>query len=137
MSLIKWEPFGEIDQFFDDFPRRGFRNFGRDMAIDLYEEDNAIIAEMNISGVNPDDVDITVEGGYLRITGAREEEKEEDKKHFYSKEICRGSFERTVRIPEPVEETAVEAEYADGVLKVVMPMREEEKKEKVKIQVKK
>ncbi len=137
MAIVKWEPFGEFDRVFDDFPFRGLRNVGRDMAVDLYEEDGNIVAEMNISGIDPEKIDVSVEGEYLRIAGAREEEKEQDTKQFYSKEISRGSFERIIHIPEAVNDEAVEAEYKDGILKVVMPKREEKKKDKVKIVVKK
>lgn len=137
MDLIKWEPFGEFDRFFGDFQPRGPRSIGRDMAVDLYEEGNNVIAEMNISGVDPEKIDISVEGDYLRVTGAREEEKETKEKHFYSKEISRGSFERTIRIPETVDENAVEAEYKDGILKVTMPKKEETKRDKIKVVVKK
>jgi HSP20 family protein len=136
MSLIKWEPFGEIDRFFEDFHTRGLRNIGRDMAVDLYEKGNNIVAEMNISGIDPEKVDITIEGDYLRVHGSREEEKEEEQKQFYSKEICRGSFERTIHIPENIDETQVEAEYTNGILKVIMPKTEKEEKEKIKIKVK-
>lgn len=137
MAIVKWEPFGEFDRFFDDFPIRGFKNMGRDMAVDLYEEGDTIIAEMNISGVDPEKLDVTVENEYLRIAGSRDEEKEHRNKQFYSKEISRGSFERIVRIPETVNEDAVEAEYKDGILKVTMPKEGGKKKEKVKITVKK
>lgn len=137
MAIVKWEPFGEFDRFFDDFPFRGVRTVGRDMAVDLYEKDGSIVAEMNISGIDPEKVDVSVEGEYLRIGGAREEEKEQDDKQFYSKEICRGSFERIIHIPEAVNDEAVEAEYKDGILKVTMPKREEKKKDKVKVVVKK
>lgn len=137
MPIVKWEPFGEFDRFFDDFPQRAMRNVGRDMAVDLYEEGDALIAEMNISGVDPEKIEVSVENDYLRIAGAREEEVEKTEKQFYTKEICRGSFERTIHIPESVNDELVEAEYKDGILKIRMPKREEKKREKVKIVVKK
>lgn len=137
MSIIKWEPFGEIDHFFNDFPSQNLPKFGRDMAVDLYEEGNTLVAEMSVSGIDPEKIDVSVQDGYLRIAGTREEEVEKNEKQFYSKEISRGSFERTLRLPQVVDEDAVEAEYDDGVLKVRMPKIEEIKKEKKKIVVKK
>jgi HSP20 family protein len=133
MAIVKWEPFGEIDRFFDDFSLSGFSNLGKDMAIDLYEDGDLIVAEMSAPGIDPDNIDITVENGYMRISGVREDVKEEKDKQFYSKEIRRGSFERVVNLPERVDENAVEAEYKDGILKVKMPKLEEKKKEKIKI----
>ncbi len=137
MAIVKWEPFGEFDRFFDDLPGRGLLHMGRDMAVDLYEDGNNIIAEMSVSGMDPEKIDVTVEGDYLRICGTREEETEKKEKHFYSKEIQRGSFERALRLPEMVDATAVEAEYEDGVLKITMPKKGSEKREKIKVVVKK
>jgi HSP20 family protein len=136
MSIIKWEPFGEIDRFFNDLPQN-FVKIGRDMAVDLYEEGDSLIAEMSVPGIDPEKIDIGVEGDYLRISGTREEEKEDKGKQFYSKEITRGSFERIIRLPEKVNEEKIEAECKDGVLKVTMPKSEEKKKEKIKVIVKK
>ena len=137
MAIIKWEPFGEIDRFFDNFPNGAFTNVARDMAVDLYEDENNVVAEMSLPGINPDDIDIAIEGDYLRISGTREEKEEKKDKHFYSKEIRHGSFERVLNLPEAVNENEVEAEYENGVLKVTMPKMKEENKEKTKIVVKK
>lgn len=137
MAIVKWEPFGDIDRFFDDFPAAGFGKMGWDMAVDLYEEGNNVVADMSLPGIDPDKVEVTVEGNYLRVVGRREEEKETKNKQFYSKEIRRGSFERAVRLPTAVNEEGVHAEYKDGVLKVLMPKMEPKKSGKVKVVVKK
>jgi HSP20 family protein len=137
MAIVKWEPFGEIDRFFDDFPAAGFGKMGWDMAVDLYEDGNNVIADMSVPGIDPEKVEVTVEGNYLRVVGHREEEKETKNKQFYSKEIRRGSFERAVRLPSPVNEVEVKAEYKDGVLKVIMPKLGDKKAGKVKVVVKK
>jgi HSP20 family protein len=135
MAIVKWEPFGDLDRFFDEFaPTNG--RMGFDMAVDMYEDGNAIVAEMSVPGIDPDKLDITVEGQYLRVIGTREDEKEKKTKQFYSKEIRRGSFERALRLPEPVQESNIKAEYEGGVLKVVMPKLGDKKKGKVKVSVK-
>jgi len=136
MAIIKWEPFGELDRFFDEFPSAGIGHMS-DMAVDMYEDGSNIVAEMSLSGIEPEKVDVTVEGNYLRVCGRREEEKERKTKQFYSKEIRRGSFERAVRLPAPVNEGRVTAEYKDGLLKIVLPKMEEKKNGKVKVVVKK
>lgn len=135
MSLIKWEPFMDIDNVFDSFPT--LTKFGTDLAIDVYEKDNNIIAEMNLPGVDPDKIDVSVENNYLRVSGSREESKEEKKKHYYSKEIKRGSFERMIRLPSKVKEENVSAEFKNGELVVTLPKAEESSSKKVKIDVKK
>lgn len=137
MSLIKWEPFGDIDRFFEDFPSFPRQDkFGWDLAVDVYEKDNNVIAEMNLPGIDPDNIDISVEDNYLRVSGSREESKEEKDKQYYSKEIKRGSFERAVRLPDAVEKDKVKAEYDNGELTITLPKAPASKTEKIKVQVK-
>ena len=138
MSLIKWEPFGGLDRFFEDLPSELFSRAGFDLAVDVYEEKGNIVARMNLPGVDPEKVEVNVENGYLRISGSREEEKEEKGKHYYSREIRKGSFERAVRLPGDVDEGKAGAEYENGVLTTTLPKRESEKHGGgVKISVKK
>jgi len=108
-----------------------------DMAVDMYEDGNNIIAEMSVPGIDAEKIDVSVEGNYLRVTGRRDEEKEHKTKQFYSKEIHRGSFERALRLPAAVNEGKVVAEYKDGLLTVTLPKMEERKAGKVKVVVKK
>jgi len=137
MRLTKWEPFDEIENFWRSFPNFGVAHFDNSLAVDVYEKDKNLVAEMNIPGVNPKDIHIEVEDGYLRISGETREEKEEKEKQYYSKEIRRGSFERVVSLPHPVQKDKVKAEYAEGVLTVFLPKAKEAKANKVKIEIKK
>lgn len=135
MALIKWEPFRDIDSFFSEFPK--VSSFGWDLAVDVYEKDNNVMATLSLPGMDPEKINLEVENNHLRISGSREEEKEEKNKHYYSKEIRRGSFERLVPLPCPVKKDKVTAEYKNGELKVTMPKMEMDKSGRVKIQVKK
>lgn len=137
MAIIKWEPFGDVDRFFEEFPAISFPKMGLDLAVDVYEDENNIIAEMNLPGIEPEKVDVTVEDNYLRVRGSREEKKEEKKKHYYSKEIRRGSFERAVRLPNLVQKDKVKAEYKDGILKITLPKAAGEKAKKIQIKAQK
>ena len=67
MSIIKWEPFGGIDHFFDELPSLSLKNIGFDLAVDLYEENNEVVAKMNLPGVDPSKIDISVENNSLCI----------------------------------------------------------------------
>ena len=138
MSIIKWEPFSEVDNFFQELPIQTFGKIGSDLAVDLYEEKENIIAKMNLPGVNPDKIKVSVEDNMLRVSGSHEEEKEEKKKHYYHKEIKKGSFERVVSLPQAVKKEGVSAEYKNGVLKIVLPKtKKEEIAHKIKVEVKK
>ena len=130
MSLVKWEPF----KLFEDFPMLPFTPFRTfDFAVDVYEEKGNVIAEMNLPGLKLEDISVTFENGNLKVTAKREEEKETKAKDFFFKEIKRGAFERMIPLPTNVKTEKTEAHYTNGVLKVVMPMIEPPKVEKVKV----
>lgn len=136
MQVIKWEPFGGLGGFNDGlFPQ--MPKLGWDLAVDLYEEKGNVIAKMSLPGVTSDDLDIEIDGDMLTISGMREEEKETDEKDYYSKEIRRGSFSRSVRLPKSVDAKKAAAAYADGVLKIEMPVVKGQKEKVVKVAVKK
>ena len=137
MPLIKWnrDPFGDFSDDFDEFfnsmmmpaVRQGSQKLGLDLAVDVYEEDGNIIAEMNLPGISPDDVNVDVEEGYLKISGNREQKSEErdEKKNYYTREIRRGSFQRMVKLPAEADSSNARAKYSDGVLQIVMLKRQE------------
>lgn len=139
MALIPWRPTSDLDKFFGDddwmfpvFPRAELTT----PAMDVYETDKDVVAELNLPGFDPEKVDVSVEDGVLRVSGASEEKKEEKEKGYWRKEIRKGSFERAVRLPVTVKEDAVEASYEKGVLRIVIPKAEAKTPAKVKIQVK-
>jgi len=139
MAIIPWKPFDEIDRFFSDedwflpvLPR-----FQAGPVMDVYETDKNVVAEVNLPGINPEKVDVSVKNGILRVRGASEEKTEEKKKGYWRKEIRKGSFERAVRLPSEVQEDKVDATYEKGVLKIVIPKTKAKAAEKkVKIKVK-
>ena len=95
---------------------------------------------MQAAGVDPDKIDITLEDNYLKISGVREEKKEEKGKNYYTKQISRGSFQKVVPLEYEVEEDKIEAEMENGVLKIEMPIKnfkEKESKKKIPVKVKK
>lgn len=139
MSLIRWKPFFNIEEFFGDdnwllpvFPRMELTK----PAMDVRETDKEVIAEVEIPGFDPEKIEVSVEDGVLKLRGSMDEKKEEKGKGYWHKEIRKGSFERMMRLPVVVKEDAVKATYERGVLKIVMPKAETKPKSKVKIEVK-
>ena len=128
MSLIKWNPINNLDKFFEDdffkFPDFGNLRKMNDLAMDVYEKDGKMIVEMQAAGVDPENLEISVENNFLKISGTREEEKEEKDKNYYSKQIFRGSFERTIPLNKEVDEEGIDAEIENGMLKVILPIKD-------------
>jgi len=129
MARIHWKPW---DNFFEELPFTSSHN-GNDLAADLYEENNCVIIEMNVAGINPDKIDIDVENNYVKIAGSREEKRKEEETDYYYKEIRRGAFERVIPLPTAIDPTA---EVAHGVLKINLPKLKSGEKSKIAVKKK-
>jgi HSP20 family protein len=127
-----------MERFFEDRPYISmFPKLGWDLAVDVYEEGKNVIAKMSLPGVKSEELDISIDKDTLTISGERSEEVETDKKDYYSKEIRRGSFSRTVTLPKIVDAEEAKAAYADGVLSVTMPIVKGQGKKAVKVEIEK
>ncbi|MDD5638878.1 MAG: Hsp20/alpha crystallin family protein [Candidatus Pacebacteria bacterium] len=107
-------------------------------ALDVYETDKEVVAELNAPGFDPDKIEATIEDQCLRVRGTMEKEKETKKREYWRKEIRHGSFERLVRLPCPVDEKKIKASYKKGVLTITMPkiIKPAEKTVKIKVEEK-
>ena len=137
MNLIQWKPFRELNSFFDDGVTDTFPMFHADLAVDLYQENEHVVAEMSLPGVEESEIDISIENDLLTVSGQREEEEVTKEKDYYRKEIKRGSFSRTVRLPKSVQAERAVAHYANGVLKISVPVTAGAKDTAIKVQISK
>ncbi len=96
-------------------------------AVDLYQTGTEVVAEVPLPGVNPDNVNVSVENDVLTIEGKSERKSEVDEKNYYRKEVSMGSFHRSVGLPTSVDSEKAVAEYKDGVLKITIPKSERAK----------
>ncbi len=133
MALVRWKPFGDIEKFLEE-TNLWQTIAGKDLSADVYEENNNIIVEMHVAGINPDKVDIVVEGDHLKVSGSREEEHETEQRDYYTKEIKRGSFERYIHLPAAVDRTKTRAEVHEGVLTITLPLLASPESHKVKVE---
>ena len=138
MSLTHWDPFREMEELMRRFParRQGLAlNNGFVPAVDMYEEGNNLIVKTPLAGVDPEKVEVSVENQVLTIKGEDKTEHEVDEKNYYRKEIRSGSFFRQVPLPMAVKEDDLEAEFADGILKITAPKQEKPQPKKVNVKV--
>jgi len=137
MAITKWDPFSGLDEFFEESIRP---MIARRMmpAVDVYESNNDVIMKSTISGIKPEDIDITVGDDYIEISGERKEEEEERKADFFRKEISIGAFSRTVKLPSPVDKNAADLDYENGILTIRVPKTKEsiEATKKIKPKIK-
>lgn len=137
MALIPHRSFSPFRDFFDDdfLAPTGRTLRGTDLAIDVYEEDENVVAEMNLPGIDPDNVEVNLNKGRLAVSGQYEEEEEKEEKNYTYRERRAGTFSRTVRLPSTVDEESTKAQYTDGVLKITMPKQEKAEKTGTNIKI--
>ena len=128
-----------LDDVFDDFmfPRVKESDFGK-MRCDIYEKDNVYYLEMDIPGFDRNDVNIEIDDNdYLTITAEKNNEntEEDESKNYIRKERSYGKYQRSFYVG-GIDKENIEAEFANGILKVTMPKKEEEKLSNRKIEIK-
>ena len=147
MAIVPWtrrnrnelSPFRtHMDDLFEGF----FRGLDRPLslfserawpAIDVAEKDDAVVVRAEVPGCTPEDIDISVYGNTLTLSGEKKESHEDKGDGYYHMESTYGSFRRDISLPAEVDQDKVEAVVKDGVLSVTLPKTEKSKAVKVKV----
>lgn len=101
-------------------------------ALNAWEEADAVYVEAEVPGVTLDDLEITVKGDELTISGERKLSAVEQAT-YHRRERVAGKFERFLQLPYDVAADKVEAKLKDGVLTIVLPKSEAAKSRKVEV----
>jgi HSP20 family protein len=110
----------EIDRLFDDTFARDGTTFTP--AVDIKENENEIRLELELAGMNPEDVEITAENGVLTVRGEkRSERKEGDESRYQVIERTYGTFMRTFQLPQGIDADQIKADFNNGVLTLHIP----------------
>jgi HSP20 family protein len=141
----------DVERMFEDwfedfwsrpFPRLWRPNFARLRSIsletptlDVYEQKDDLIVKAEIPGLTKDEIDITLEGTTLTITGEKKKEEEVKDEDYYRCERTYGAFSRSIDLPLAVQTDKVNASFKNGVLEIRLPKTEEAKKNVVKVKV--
>ena len=119
-------PFAELadlqsrfDQMFEGMLDRG--NAGHALAVDVVDEDDAIVVRADIPGIKPDEVKIDVHDDVLTVRGQHEESSEETNKRYVRRERRYGSFSRSIALPPGVDTDDIKATSKHGVVEVRIP----------------
>jgi len=130
--------FTTIDPFARDFLRQ-FDRLARHasgqsaaMPLDVVRHDGDVTLRFDVPGIDPEQIEVTVDRGILTVSGKREEERTENDK-FFVRERTMGTFTRRMRLPESLNAEAVEASYGQGVLEVRIPVLEQAKPRKIEV----
>ncbi|HAQ62419.1 TPA: hypothetical protein DCR49_10560, partial [Candidatus Delongbacteria bacterium] len=96
MNLIRWKELDSLDKLMNNFfNQEANLNMIKCPAChaDVYVKGDSIVTEIDMPGIDPKDVEISIEGHYLKVLGKRHEENEVSENDFYRKEVIKGSFE--------------------------------------------
>ena len=112
----------EIDRLFEDTFGRGEGGTTFTPAVDIRENQNELTLDVELPGLNPEDVEITAENGVLTIRGDKQtERKEGDDSRYHIVERSYGSFLRSFQLPQGLDESRIEAMYNNGILSIQIP----------------
>ena len=145
MSLMRrTSPFGELlslrqamDRLFEDSFVRPRAFAGGDaeqgLPLDIRMSENELVLTAALPGVKPEDVDISVTGDTLTITGKTQDEKREEQEGYLYQEIRRGTFTRSVTLPSDLKLDEAAARFENGMLTLTIPKAEEAKPRQIRI----
>ena len=136
MVHVKWEPFRDLMAMQDRMTRLFDETLSRiwkeevprgvwSPPVDIMERENEVILKVDLPEMNQNDVDIKVEENTLIIRGERKFIKETPAGNYLQIERPYGTFQRTFAVPKVIDQEKIKATYKDGVLRVVLPKREE------------
>lgn len=146
MALVRWQPFNEIDtlqrefnQLFDQFITPTVRDNSRGLAFvppaELSEMEDGYELRLEVPGMDAKDIEIEVTAEAISISGDRKSETKTEENGKTRTEFRYGQFRRVIPLPGRIDNSAVKAEYKDGILNVMLPKAEEEKNKVVKVEI--
>lgn len=128
--LMRTDPFRQLDRLASE----AFGTLARPaaMPIDAYRDGDAFVVEFDLPGVKPDSIDLTVEKNVLTVHAERARTAKEGVELLVA-ERPQGTFSRQLFLAETLDTERIEANYADGVLNLRIPVAESAKPRKVAI----
>ena len=147
-SLMRWQPMDDLvsfrdamDRLFDESlikPRWGWiaPMSAANLAIDMFETKDEVVVKAALPGVKPEEVEVTITGNTLTISGESKEENEVKEKDYLRQERRYGSFTRTVSLPDGLKADKADASFQNGVLTLKIPKSEEVKPKTIQVKAK-
>lgn len=132
--------FGRFENGWPQWPTMVSRGLGQNVMVpefDVHDNDKHLTIEADLPGVDEKDVSVTVSDGILTVKGEKKDEREETKDNYFLSERTYGAFERSLRLPDTVDDSKVEAHFDKGVLKIVAEKKPEAVKPERTIEIKK
>ena len=128
--LMRTDPFRDFDRLFEQVAGTATRPAA--MPIDAYRHGEEFVIHFDLPGVNPDAIDLTVEKNVLTVKAERPQQQSEGTE-LLVRERPFGSFSRRLFLGDSLDTDRLEANYADGVLTVKLPVAEKAKARRIAV----
>ena len=145
MAVVRWDPFRDLGML-QDRMNRLFDDAGRGWradepaatttwspSVDIFETEGEIVVKAELPGMDRKGITLHLENNVLTLRGERKFEKETKEENYHRIERSYGNFSRSFSIPAMVDAENIRADYKDGVLKIVLPKKEQAKPKQIKI----
>jgi HSP20 family protein len=126
-----WDAFRDLEREVDrllssvNFTFQGIRLGRQYPAVNLYEQDEEFLLTAELPGIRTEDLELTIAGGILTIKGKRTDPDDVPEERFRRHERFRGNWQRSLSLPERVQEDKLSAQFNNGILKIHLPKAEE------------
>jgi len=120
----------EMNQLMDSFQQGGQRGFP---ALNVWANQDEALVTAELPGVNPDDLDISVVGETVTLSGSRALPETGEDITWHRHERWHGEFSRTMQLPFRIDADNVDASYQNGVLKVTLPRAQEDRPKRISV----
>ncbi len=129
----------EINELFniDRYPAStGLFDRNASPSVDIIEDEHSFSVFCELPGLEKEDIDVSIASNVLTVKGSKNGEKSDEDGKYYKKESWSGTFQRTLPLPVSVDAEKISAELKDGILKLVLPKKEEVKPRQIAVNVK-
>lgn len=124
----RWSAIDEVeslvDRFFNSYQQYAGEEGMINMPVELIERDKNLIMKVMIPGMKKEDINVEVSEDSVNILGECKADYNEEKDLIHRSEFCIGRFSRMLSLPQKIDHNKVKAEYKDGILTLIMKMRE-------------
>ena len=144
MTMQRWDPFRDIESMQDLMERMWEGRWGRSrgegtemstvaLPLDIWETANEVKVQASLPGVQPQDVDIRVEGNLLTIRGQSSTEEETKDENYLRRERRFGRFYRQISLPTTVQSDKADATFENGVGTITLPKAEQARPKQIPV----
>ncbi|NLB64382.1 MAG: Hsp20/alpha crystallin family protein [Fibrobacter sp.] len=139
MNMTVFNPFrnlSSVDSFFDNYfsAPQSHENATLRPRVDVFEENDKLVLEAELPGVNKESITVSVERNVLTLSAEKKHERELKEGSNYLGERAWGKYERSFKLADTVDQENIEASYHDGVLRLEIAQKPEAVAKRIEIQ---